>query len=45
MVNFKATDNFMNHIITIRHEFKLIRKKCSYHLFALDKDAIKSKNK
>ena len=44
MVDFKATDNFIDHTITIRHKFKLIRKEHPYHLFALNEDAIGSKN-
>ncbi|MAD87677.1 MAG: hypothetical protein CL912_32355 [Deltaproteobacteria bacterium] len=44
MVNSKATGNFMNHTTVIRHGFKLIRKKRSYYLFALDENVIRSKN-
>ena len=45
MINSKAMGNFMNHTIAIRHKFKLVKKKRLYHLFALDKNIIKSKNK
>jgi len=45
MVDFRATGNFMDHMIAIRHEFKLVRKKRSYYLFVLDGNAIKSKNR
>ena len=44
MVNSGATGNFMDHMIAIRHKFKLVRKKRLYHLFALDKDVIGLKN-
>ena len=45
MVNFGATGNFINYMIAICYGFKLIRKKRLYYLFALDKNAIKIKNK
>ena len=45
IINFEATGNFMNHMTAICHEFKLIKKECLYHLFALDGDAIGLKNR
>ncbi len=44
MVDSGATGNFMDHTTAIRHGFKLVRKERPYHLFALDGDAIGSKN-
>ena len=44
MIDFEVMGNFMDYMIVICYEFKLVRKERLYHLFALDGDAIGLKN-